>query len=66
MYNKIILKTIIKSSGDEVIDIYDKQIPKVDSNHTCLVLISLDSALNKDGNYYLQMFLKGKNALRKR
>ena len=30
----------------------------MDSNHTCLAVISLDSALNKDGNYYVQVFLK--------
>ena len=30
----------------------------VDSN-TCLVVINLDSALNKDGNYYPQVFSKG-------
>ena len=30
----------------------------MDSNHTCLAVISLDSALKKDGNYYLQMFSK--------
>ena len=30
----------------------------MDSNHTCLAVISFDSALNKDGNYYPQMFLK--------
>ena len=30
----------------------------VDSNHTCLAAISLDSALKKDENYYLQEFLK--------
>ena len=29
-----------------------------DSNHTCLAVISLDSSLNKDGNYYPQVFLK--------
>ena len=33
-----------------------KKIPKVDSNHTCLAVISLDSALKKDGNYYPQFF----------
>ena len=33
-------------------------IKKVDSNHTCLAVISLDSALKKDDNYYTQMFLK--------
>ena len=32
---------------------------KLDTNHTCLALISLDSALNKDENYYPQVFLKG-------
>ena len=58
VYNKIFLKIKIKSHGDEVSDFYDKKIPKVDSNHTCLEVISLDSALNKDGNYYPQVFLK--------
>ena len=52
------MKTKIKSYGDKVSDFYDKQIPNVDSNHTCLVVIILDSALNKDGNYYLKVFLK--------
>ena len=37
---------------------YDKKIPKVDYNHTCLAVISLGSALKKDENYYLQVFLK--------
>ena len=27
-------------------------------NHTCLAVISLDSALKKNDNYYLQVFLK--------
>ena len=30
----------------------------MDSNHTCLVVISLDSALKKDDSYYLQVFPK--------
>ena len=30
----------------------------MDSNHTCLAIISLDSALKKDENYYPQVFLK--------
>ena len=33
-YNKKFLKTEIKSYGDEVIDFYDKEISKVDFNHT--------------------------------
>ena len=52
------MKTKIKSYGDEVTDFYNKEIPKMDSNHTCLAVMSLDSALNKDRNYYPQVFLK--------
>ena len=37
---------------------YDKETPKVDSNHTYLAVICLDSALKKDENYYRQWFLK--------
>ena len=42
--NKIFQKTKIKSHGDKVTDFYDKKIPKVDSNHTCLAVICLDQA----------------------
>ena len=49
-YNKKIFKSKLKYHGDEVIDSYIKEIPKVDSNHTCLAVISLDSALKKDEN----------------
>ena len=41
---------------------YDKKVPKTDSNHTCLVLISWDSALKKDASYYPQVFLKEFNS----
>ena len=34
------------------------KIPKLDSNQTCLAVISLDSALKKTDNYYPQVFLK--------
>ena len=50
------MKAKIKSHDDEVTDFYDKEIPKVDSNHVCLAGISLDSALKKDENS--QVFLK--------
>ena len=30
----------------------------MESNHTCLAVTSLDSALKKDGNYFPQVFLK--------
>ena len=42
VYNKEFLKTKRKSHGDEVTDFYDKEIPKVDSNHICLVVNYLD------------------------
>ena len=58
VYNKEFLKIKIKSHSDEVTDFYDKNIPKVDSNHTCLAVISSDSAIKKDDNYYPQGFLK--------
>ena len=52
------MKTKIKSYGDENTGSCDKEIPKVDSSHTCLAVISLDSAPKKDKNYYPQVFLK--------
>ena len=58
VYNKEFLKTKIKSHGDEVTDFHDKKIPKVDSNHTCLAVVTLDSALKKDDSYYPEVFLK--------
>ena len=48
VYNKNYLKTKIKSHGDEVTDFYDKKFPQLDFNHTCLAVISLDSAFKKD------------------
>ena len=42
----------------EVTDFHDKKISKADSNHTCLAVINLDSALKKDEIYYPQVFLK--------
>ena len=50
------MKTKINSHGDEVTDFYDKKISKLDSNHTYLAIINLDSVLQKI--YYLQMLLK--------
>ena len=35
-----------------------KKIPKVDSNHTCLAVITLDFALKKDSSCYPQVFTK--------
>ena len=52
------MKAKIKSYGDEVTNFYDKEIPKAVSSHTFLVVISLHSALYKDGNYCPHVFLK--------
>ena len=57
VYIKEFLKTKIKSHGDEIPDFYDKKIPNVDSNHTCLGVISLDSALKTGESYYPEVFL---------
>ena len=38
------MKTKIKSHGNEITDFYN--------NHTYLAVISLDSAVKKDDNYY--------------
>ena len=56
--NKESLRTKKKSHGDEVTDFCEKEIPRVDSNHTCLAVTSSDSALKKDESYYFQVFLK--------
>ena len=56
--NKSYLKTKIKLHGNEVTDFYDKKYPKLDSNHTYLTVISLDSALKKGDCYYPQVLLK--------
>ena len=50
VYNKEFLKTKIKPHGDQVTGFYDKGIQKMDSNHTCLAVISLDPALKKNDN----------------
>ena len=42
---KCFLNTKVKFYGDGVADFRDKKIPTVDSNHTCLAVVSLDSAL---------------------
>ena len=33
-------------------------MPNVGSNHTCLAVVMIDSALKREENYYLQVFLK--------
>ena len=58
VHNKEFSKTKIKSHGNKVTGFYDKNIPKIDSNHTFLAVLSLDSALKKYDSYYLQVFVK--------
>ena len=43
-----------------------KKIPEVDSSHTCLAVISSDSALNKDGNHYRHVFPKECKCIKKK
>ena len=50
VYNKGFLKTKIKPHGDEITGFYDRVIQKMDTNHICLAVISLDPALKKDDN----------------
>ena len=45
---KAFLKTKIKSHGDEVTDFHNKKTLKAVSNHTCLTVVSLDSALDEE------------------
>ena len=49
------MKTKIKPHGDEVTDC---MIYKVDPNHTCLAVISMDSTFSKDENHYQQIYFK--------
>ena len=56
VWDKKFLKTKVKSHVDEVTDFQDKKNLKVDSNQSCLAVISLDSVLKKDVKYYPQMF----------
>ena len=50
-----------KSHGNEVLE----KIPKLDSNHTFLAVIILNSSLKKDDSYYPKVFLKSTNILKK-
>ena len=56
--NKKFLKTKIKFYGEQAIDFHDKEVPKIGSNCTCFAVISLDSAIKKEENYYPPVFLK--------
>ena len=55
---KKILKTKIKSYGDEATDFHDREMTKAGSNHTCLEVTTIDSVYKNHENYYLHVFLK--------
>ena len=59
------MKTKIRSHSDDATDFHDKKRPKVGSNQTCFAVINIDSALKKDENYYLQVFLKDSKYIEK-
>ena len=50
---KKVLKTKTKSYSDKATDFQDREVPKVDTNYTCLAVTSLDYVLKIDENYYL-------------
>ena len=52
------MKTKIKSYSDETTAFHDKEMSKVCSYRTCLVVITIDFAFKEDDNYYHQVFLK--------
>ena len=52
------MKTKIKSYGDEATGFHDKEVPKVGSNHTCLAIISLDSAFKKMKTIVCKCFIR--------
>lgn len=39
-------------------DFHDKEMPKPGFNRACFVVITIDSALKKDENYYPKLFWK--------
>ena len=53
IYNKEFLKTKVKSHGNKVTGFSDKKIPKVDYNHTFIAVVTSNSTLKKDENYYI-------------
>ena len=64
VYNKEYLKKI-KSHANEVTSFYDKKIPKVDSSHLCLAVISL-VLLSRKITIIIHKSFKNVNILRKK
>ena len=64
VYNKKFFKAKIKSHGDKLQVFTVRKF--LDSNHTCLAVISLDSALKKYEHYYLLVLLKERKYVEKK
>ena len=58
VYNNLFLKTKIKSYGDKATNFPDKEMTKIGSSHTCLKVISIDSAFKKEKKLLSTTFLK--------
>ena len=52
------MKTKIRSYGDEAVDFYSRKIHKVIIFVVCWLLVLIYYVLQKNENYYLQVFLK--------
>ena len=52
IYHKKFLKTKIRFYCYDAADFCDNEIPKAGSNYTCFAVISIDSVLKKEKNYY--------------
>ena len=56
----------IMNKSDEITNFYEKDIPKMDSSHTCLAVSSSNFVLNKNENYFLHRFLKYSTYIKKK
>ena len=52
------MKSKLKFYSYVATDFHNKEMPKLDYNHTCLPVTTIYSVFKKDENYYLQAFLK--------
>ena len=48
------IELVCNKNHNKAIDFHDKEIPKAGSNHTCVAVITIDSALKKEEKYYPQ------------
>ena len=55
---KFDIELVCNKNHNKAIDFHDKEIPKAGSNHTCVAVITIDSALKKEEKYYPQLFSK--------